>query len=485
MSELLPPGRPVAIVAVLFGCMAYGVQAQTSSAGSVIEVAPYLHSPAVLEYSAVPWLNGILVRTRSNGGIQLRWLTDSVLARSGEIDWLGAPDMYPAIDLATRDAGPPRYDSLSGIWTAAADSAQDERRDVYQLLDGGRRLRRLTIGGAVQIQSPFGGRVAVIERAGSREPYERCLSLIGVTTLRRSQVLCSDGTTSIGNTILWRPDGKSFAISGFLFRLVEDSAVLQRRLPLGELLHWMDTTRIRYVAPAGGVRNVMEIDATTGAVTQISHFDATVNLGPGTRFIDDRLLAFSFQKRRLTAYDAESSRPLGSVDLPSGYEPAGFAGPYWLLTHDSAALPTAFRLLHIGVAGDSAIFTERPLPNNWSAPQACIVEAVAYPSFDRSIEGFLYTPRTPLPRSHEQLGIVIAYYGGRNSYDPRMSLWCEAGVTTLSPDIARQTNADRGGDEIVDAISTVPGGSNPTWGWQHGRLVHMATPRAGTMRCAS
>ncbi|NIR49264.1 S9 family peptidase [candidate division KSB1 bacterium] len=97
------------------------------------------------------------------------------------------------------------------------------------------------------------------------------------------------------------------------------------------------------------------------------------------------------------------------------------------------------------------------------------VERVEFPTFDidpatgkqRMLHGFLYHPTNPLPRE-EQMVMIKAFYGGRNSYNEQIHILCEAGIYVFSPaprgsagfgrEFAALNDKDLGGNEIIDII---------------------------------
>lgn len=456
-----PPGAAVAL-AVILGCAtATSASAQVRFADRTIDVGRYIRTGVNFSYRPLLDTPGLVYSRRTSSGIE-QWVLDDSLLNGAEIPWEKARRLAPVFDPATRGSALPRFDSVQRIWTIVADSAQDERNDVYQLLDGGTRMRRITTSGLVQAQVPMGGRVALIERFGEKEPYGVCLSLVNVSSLRRVTLRCEADPSAIGSSPSWSPDGTALATWGVLYRIQGDSAVVERQLPPGNLVGWADEAHLRVLRSSPGIRNLFEVTRATGEARQISRFETGTMIENGVRLVDGRLLAFATIAGQFTAFDATTSQRLGSIRLPDGFTRGPGWGHHWLLTRNSTERPTEAGLLSLRVIGDSAVWQVRMLPTDSTAPQECNIEPVSYRSFDRTVSGFLYSPRQPLPQLRDRLAIVVAYYGGEAAYNRLASLWCEAGITTLSADIDRDTNADRGGNEIVDAIHGAK--------WLQGRL---------------
>lgn len=426
--------------------------AQVRFGDRTIDLSPYVRYSVPRRYIATPGVSGFFVEVREPGAIRLRHLPESLLDEDGPLTWGSIPNSFPVLDLARVNLDSPRRDPLTGTWTVAIDSLSNERFDVHELLDNGRALHRVTSSGFVQAHTAWGARMAVIERAGSAEPYGRCLSLINLTTGHRARLACADPPNLFDDQLSWRPDGQVLIAAGQLFRIRGDSAVSERGLLQETVVAWVDTVTYLSLRGQGFARRLFEVDATNGTARQLPGLDAFGLLRPDVRAIDGRLLAFLTSGQTLNAVDAETSLPVGRVTLPDGFVPGVFSGRHWVLSRTHPTRPVEYALLTARASGDSLTFRIRALPEDGLAPEACVAERVSYPTFDGTINAYLFSPRRPMPDSADRLGVVEAYYGGRGTYEGAFTLLCEAGVTILSPNIIRFTHGDRGGNEVADVL---------------------------------
>jgi dipeptidyl aminopeptidase/acylaminoacyl peptidase len=76
------------------------------------------------------------------------------------------------------------------------------------------------------------------------------------------------------------------------------------------------------------------------------------------------------------------------------------------------------------------------------------------------LHAFLMTPKRPRPNAAERLAVITSFYGGGNSFSTQQQIYCEAGISWLSPAVRGSAgfgkefmalnDRDLGGDEIVD-----------------------------------
>jgi dipeptidyl aminopeptidase/acylaminoacyl peptidase len=210
------------------------------------------------------------------------------------------------------------------------------------------------------------------------------------------------------------------------------------------------------MATSDGARNVFQIDIVSGRTDTLTHFAQGRHLTLPAN-IQGHQVALELRSEppgvRAYAYLLPDTAPVTSVLLPEGTVVRGFTGRSWLLAHATATAPTDFRLLKVEIQGGSTAITTTPLPQDPIVPQACAVDTASYVTHDgRLVHALLRSPVRPLPNPADRLAIVWAYYGGANQYEELASLWCEAGIASLSPDIDRDTNGDRGGKEVADVL---------------------------------
>jgi dipeptidyl aminopeptidase/acylaminoacyl peptidase len=469
MTKLYHLGTIALFLSALFAAE-LRAQPRVRYADRTIDLAPFVSADEILRDETLPDAPGVFARVRIGGAIRVRYLQLAVLDDTAALvtrEFMGA---LPDIDQTRRALGPPRRDSLTGDWIFRADTANDEHWDLFVKRAASDSLERLTAGRRVNAWSPRAGRVAVFERAGGREPYGQCLALVTVATRARRPVLCSDSATSFFTDVAWRSDGRAFTLPVSidtkphlpLFTLHGDSIVTRTLVPGGwgsriANVQWLDTSTLQFAGDRDGTRNLYDVDVTTGTVTQRTHF-TTMPTIIGTRVVGGRRVVLvrrnEQQRIGLTAYDITTLAEAASVLLPRNTRPIGAIGNHWLLEHRAVERPTEYRLLSLRAHGDSLGYVTRDLPaSRAQPPQHCSVEPISYTTHDgREVKGFLRTPRVPLPDPNDRLAIVYAYYGGEEEYDKLASVWCAAGIASLSPHIDRDTDADRGGNEVADVL---------------------------------
>ena len=456
---------------VLLALAGNSASAQTTTAryaGRTIDLTPYMPANNILWYRTHPNLPGLYIRQRVDGAIRLRVFPFSAIEAGKPIDISRALDLFPGTDYAKQHAVP-RLDTLTNTWIVTADTANDERYDLFEPRDGVATARRLTSYGRLGNAFPQGGKVVYSRWVGEREPYYACLELLDTRSLRKQQLLCADSSTSIFAAVTWRQDASAFAQllrrGGkhvlAIFTISGDSATrTEHALDLStanaQIINWNHPARIRLSAEKDGARNLFDFDVSTGTLSRVTSFTKRGQIA-GVRRIDGRELVIVREMEgdriRLNAYSSPETQKLGSILLNPGTTTYQAGGAYWLLEENSTAAPPRFSLVRLGIIGDSAVFETLPLPGDTTAPQACDTDTLSYNTHDGTVvKGFLRTPKRPLSNPADRLAIVYAYYGGENEYDELASLWCEAGIASLSPDINRATSGDRGGNEVADVL---------------------------------
>jgi len=437
-------------------------------ADRAIDLRAYLPENSVVTYLARAGAPGLFAIVRRHGALHmLRLPPDSLI--DGSIDLAEGLDVFPDLDLSRREVSVPFQDSSAERFIVRADSANDERFDLFEVRPGSGFLRRLTTSG--RIGYPWyshSGHTVLVEEVGAREPYSDCLELLNQQTLVRKKLLCDDQGTELSGPAVWREDGRAFVIrtktgqheSLTMFTLAGDSAIGRFILHGDSLANlrpvaWEDHDHLRFFAGSAATRALYSVAADNGTVRNVMRLSQPHRLGfiqSGSKSIIvdvyPRATGTSF-----TAYVAPDTAPLAAMTLAPGVYVSGFTGSSWLLERPSSAAPAELSLLGVRLAGDSAVISVRSLPHDAFVRNPCITDSVSYRTHDgRVVHGLLRTPIVPLANPADRLAIVAAYYGGAREYDPLAALWCDAGIASLSPRIDRETNGDRGGNEVADVL---------------------------------
>jgi dipeptidyl aminopeptidase/acylaminoacyl peptidase len=437
-------------------------------AGRTIDVRAHLPENSVVTYLARAGSPGLFALVRLHGVLHMLQLPVDSL-NDGSIDLTEGLDVFPDDDLSRRAVSVPVPDTVTGRFIVRADSANDERFDLYEMRPGRGIVRRLTTSG--RIGSPWysdHGHTVLVEEVGVREPYSDCLELLNQETLVRKKILCDDEGTELTGPAVWRDDGSAFVIhtqngqreSLTMFTIAGDSAigrVILRGDSLSNLrpIDWRDHDHQRFFAGRGTTRALYSVAADSGTVRSVMRLSHPHRLGFAHSGAKSIMLDVDPKPKgtTFTAYTVPDTLPVAAMTVAPGVYVSGFTGSGWLLERPSSAAPAEFSLLDVHLEGDSARMSVRPLPHDPLVRNPCITDTVSYRTHDgRVVHGVLRTPVVPLANPADRLAIVIAYYGGGKDYDGLAALWCDAGIASLSPAIDRDTRGDRGGDEVADVL---------------------------------
>jgi dipeptidyl aminopeptidase/acylaminoacyl peptidase len=457
-------------LALLWGASAHAQTSPTSVrfAGRSIDLRAYMPDNTVISYLAGGETPGLFAIVRLHGILHmLRLPADSLI--DDRINLAESLDVFPGLDLSRREVSVPFQDKMAKRFIVRADSANDERFDLFEARLGRGIFRRLTTSGRIGAQSySAAGRTLLIEEVGMHEPYSDCLELLTQRTLVRKKLLCTDQSITFHAPAVWRDDGLAFVLQTKtgkrerlnLFIIEGDSAVDRVLVDSDSLSNvvpvtWVDHDHPSFFAGRGATRALYSVRSEDGAVSRLMRLSQPHRLG--LRQIGSESILFDIDPRptgiSFTTYVVPDTTPIASFVVPPGFSVVGYTGSSWLLERTQTAAPAEFSLLRVDLGGERAEMSLRPLPHDPFVRNPCIVDSVSYRTHDgRVIHGFLRTPVVPLANPGDRLAIVDTYYGGANAYDRLGALWCDAGIASLSPDIDRETSGDRGGNEVGDVL---------------------------------
>jgi dipeptidyl aminopeptidase/acylaminoacyl peptidase len=175
----------------------------------------------------------------------------------------------------------------------------------------------------------------------------------------------------------------------------------------------------------------------------------------------------------LQVLDPDSGEILGQQTMDVSLGVLGFDDrDRFVVSRTSAASPFQGDEMRVVVEGGRASFAFQPkirLPEAYLASiEQCDVERVEFPTFDvdsatgepRMLHAFLFTPREERPDPAARLAVITSFYGGGNYFSTGTQVFCEAGISWLSPavrgssgfgkDFMALNDRDLGGDEIID-----------------------------------
>ena len=428
------------------------------------------------------------------------WSTDQVLFdKRGDtlqlyVGSLSQPDPAAAtpvgaIDWSTRTRWDTTHVPERDLVLYAGDENNNEQINVWTLPLDGSPPQQLThelyiYGFGVD---PAAEQLAVLARRGEG-PYQTCLTLQPLDGSSEARdILCDTPEMMFTwSSLAFAPDGKSLMVQvsnkGLrthrnLARIQLDDPQLElfsnptvARTSASPLEHWLDANTPLFIADDSGFGQIGAVDLRTGETRWITSDERDLS---NAVLLDEGTSTWLVTLRSspvadvLRVVNPATSEVVSELTLPGQASIAGtdHSGRV-LLTWSGASTP--FGSATVTVAEDGSL-QDAPWwtldAEDADALVHCKVEPVTFPTWDedpatgkpRELHAFLYTPREPLA---EPVARITAFYGGANRFRTSEQVWCEAGITTLSPAVRgswgfgrefKQLNdGDLGGNEIVD-----------------------------------
>ena len=412
--------------------------------------------------------------------------------RLRSVAWSESPDLSTATDVSTVDWSTRSLWGFmshpSGDLFFLGDENNDERINLFRLTPADGAITALSdepyLYGASL--APSLDRWALLPRRGDG-PYETCLETMELNGSGRQVVVCDSPAAPLTwSTPSWAPDGRGVLVnvdlegrrdrSNIAWVPFDDPRLQLVTEPVGErttawaLDRWLSSSEALIVTTERGAPTLSLIDVATGDREVVKTFERDV--GDALLLDEGRALVLLDHPEGDTVHLIE---PRTGAALAEPLQLDGDArvrgkphGDTLLIALSSSSTPgTLVRL----TAGADAL-TVSP----WLAPPTdlasrlvqCDVERVTFPTHDtdpstgapRQLDALLYTPRRP---QKPELARILAFYGGGNRFDTEIQVFCEAGITTLSPAVrgtrgrgeafARLNDGDLGGDEIADLFA--------------------------------
>ncbi len=401
------------------------------------------------------------------------------------------------VDWSKRNYSGMRYDSVSKDMILQSDEKNDEVFNLYRVSLSNGAITKLTNVPYIYgwSFSKDNRQIGYIARFGAGEPYRSCLQILDPASATSREVVCQqEGEWRMSwSSVNFRPDGKGAVIKvnrngdrkgGNLayVDLTKPSPTLEILLPvdverfgLGTQEDWVDNDRFYYVSDESGYSNLYEFDVAKRTSRQLSSVQENAGFTPLE--IGGRKLLMTTYRRphenEMVVTDPATRAELGrhTVDANVGF--IGFDEKnHFIVSKTSAASPFQADEMWVTLNGGKAAWSFEPeirLPRAMTeATEQCNVERVEYPTFDvdaktgktRMLHAFLMTPKRPRANPAERLAVITSFYGGGNNFDTRAQIFCEAGISWLSPavrgsagfgkEFGALNDKDLGGDEIID-----------------------------------
>jgi dipeptidyl aminopeptidase/acylaminoacyl peptidase len=423
------------------------------------------------------------------------WMMVQDLKADGEVIDPEAGKKLMDIDLSTRNLRGMGYDQVRGDMIVTSDERNGEVFNLYRLSMKDGSLTKLT-----DVPYIYGwdfskdkNKIGYIARYGENQPFKSCLTILDLETGESADVICEEGTqySMVWTAVNFTPDD-----SGVIIRLNKDGHRRQGTLayinladPEIEILlpdgvermsvgsdpkGWLDDNRFVYRSDETGYVNLYVFNLASKKSSPLTSVDEQAVF---------ELLEIEGEKYILQVLDRPhenvnqvlnlNGQLLGEMVLDSNTGAIGFDDKsHFILSMTSAASPFQADAMDIRVRDGEASFEFSPrirLPeDHLSAIQQCNVERVEFPTFDtdpatgkdRMLHAFLMTPKNPRENRQAQLAVITSFYGGGNNFSSGQQIFCEAGISWLSPavrgssgfgkDFMALNDRDLGGDEIID-----------------------------------
>lgn len=402
------------------------------------------------------------------------------------------------IDWSTRSFWGTDYDSISGDQILLADERNDEVINLYRLSLEDGSIEKLTDVPYIYGRdfSKDGRTIGYIARYGDTEPYRNCLTLLNPRDGSSREILCEEGSQfrMVWSSVNFRPDG-----SGVVLKLNEDGHRKQGTLAYVDLTvddpgievllpggveryahgsydePWLDNERFFYVSDETGYSNLYVFDLESRESRQVTEVDEQAWFVPIE--IDGRTLVLQTLDRPhenvMVVIDPQSGAEMGRHVFDANVGMIGFDDKnHFIISLTNIGSPFMADEMWITLEDGWAVFEFEPkirLPEELAQKlEQCEVQRVEYATFDidpatgtpRMLHAFLLTPKQALADSAQRLAVITSFYGGSNSFSTRQQIYCEAGITWLSPAVRGSSgfgkefmalnDRDLGGDEIID-----------------------------------
>ncbi len=452
-------------------------------AGRGIDIEPHLQGFPYRGFQVSPHMGKLLYFHKGSDARGLR-----ALPLDGELD-LAAGVPVTDIDWNTRSLS--RWEEIPGNESllVIADEDNAEFFDVYRidLADGG-SIRKLTdvpyvYGFGLDMPRERFAYVARYPKEDRVVGFETCLEFMPLTGGEKEVVVCdTDALPFTWSRVTVAPDGsrvwmrantENDRARGNLLEidLGDDPVTVAQitedvpRQEMGMLREWLDPDTFLYASDEGGFANLYEHNVLTREVRAITdHTDEVMN--------GARVLRSGDVTRLITTIRRPYETELQLIDLDGNVLATQVmeAGLYDLGHHGDSlwmyATSRKFKVDMFRLTLDSPdSFSVHPFvgmsEEDAAALVHCDIERIEVETFDgRKLHAYLSTPRVAPAEGERKLAAIVAFYGGGNYFDTTSQIYCEAGVTHLSPavrgswgfgqEFMQLNDGDLGGDEIVD-----------------------------------
>lgn len=395
-------------------------------------------------------------------------------------------------DFSKKNLWKNQYNSTDDCMYWMGDEKNDEIINIYRLNMGSGKIDRLTDVPYIYgwSMNEEGTKIAYIARVGQNEDRLDELHVLDLKTLEDklvytdkpdyrmtwSEISCQPDGNGATLTVLKDADRTYTNVAYVDFRTAKLKVITSPSKTGSHdgtkvISPWYSENIAYYISNQSGYANVYSYDKYRRRTKQITNYnfdiDAEWLTGKGKKYLV-----------------ATSNSPLGSkvmiINPKTGKEIASesFSADIRITTVNEnkvflsvGAVDVIYQIWSITYANGKLtkeVVLELPEIKNEKLVRST-VERLSIPTFDidentnktREIHAYLMTPKKPLPKGKERV-MIMAFYGGGNSYDLEHQIFADAGIHVLSPsprgasgfgrDFAALNDKDLGGNEIIDII---------------------------------
>jgi dienelactone hydrolase len=453
-------------------------------ADRAIDIAPHVAGFPYRSFKPYPELNVLLYMHEGETRQMMK------LPLDGDLD-LASGTPVNDIDWNSRNLRALKPLPAENALMVLADADNQEFYDVYKLhLDDG-RFEKITdvpyiYGWGLDAAKEKVNYIARYPIDGT-ETFKSCLERMSVGGGEAEQIICDDPERTFtwgsvdeeDGTFLLRANLENDRGRAQLLRLAITDAgnILEPLTPdlprsmLGVLDHRLDDGRFVAINDETGFGNLFTGSFDGGALAPLTAFDEAVNDAYLLKGGDVTYAVATIRRPHETeilVIDAAGAVLHRTTVEANLYGLEATATEAWFYETSRASKMDVVRLT-LGEGGVINRESRLGMPAELAASLVhCDIERVQIPTFDvdpatgetRLLHAYLSTPRVAPAEGQRRLAAIVAFYGGGNAFDTRSQIFCQGGITSVSPAVRGSwgfgrefyslNDGDLGGDEIVD-----------------------------------
>ncbi|MBI5201383.1 MAG: S9 family peptidase [Elusimicrobia bacterium] len=392
------------------------------------------------------------------------------------------------VDYAKRNLWGAVASKATGKLYTMGDEDNTEITNIYEYVPGGafKKLTEQKYIYSLQM-SPDGKKIAYSARSGPQEFTPGSIGYVDLET-GKPVTLWEDSKALRTNwaSIAWSPDGSKIVTSvvcdedrthktllllsaaGGPGKTLLDCSVKRSVYPTTQ---WIDDGNFVFMTDETGNSVAHRFELTTGKSTPLT--DPKWNLDDAVVLEGKAVRLVALERKPITnvlhVIDPSNGRILSSREYPASLAFMEGDRSALLISLNSTVVP--YEIHSAALDGDELKLAKIVDYGDELEKKIvhCSAEKVSYETFDKfsapgetqTLHAFLYSPLRPAKGDDARL-LVLAFYGGVNTYSAKIHMLCNAGYYVLSPaprgswDWGREFHdkmqGDLGGGEILDVV---------------------------------